>query len=79
MVISVHHELLHTYSVITRPHTNHKLGKQLKVHTHLMALCPGLPGRASTRKVQNNLDFTEARVAVASAGPYASLHLAPDR
>ena len=61
MVISVHHELLHTYSVITRPHTNHKLGKQLKVHTHLTALCPGLPGRAGTRKVKNNLDFTGAR------------------
>jgi len=31
---------------------------------------------------KTNLDFTEARdkwVAVASAGPYASLHLAPDR
>ena len=26
-----------------------------------------------------NLDFTEARVAVASAGLYATLHLAPDR
>jgi len=25
------------------------------------------------------VDFTEARVAMASAGPYASLHLAPDR
>ena len=32
-------------------------------------------------KGKTNLDFTEARdsVAVASAGPYASLHLAPDR
>jgi len=32
-------------------------------------------------RYQSNLDFTEARdrVAVASAGPYASLHLAPDR
>ena len=28
---------------------------------------------------RNYLDFTEARVAVASAGPYARLHLAPDR
>jgi len=25
------------------------------------------------------LDFTEARLAMASAGPYANLHLAPDR
>jgi len=30
------------------------------------------------QKGETNLDFTEA-VAVASAGPYASLHLAPDR
>jgi len=33
------------------------------------------------QKSKTNLDFTEARewVAVASAGLYASLHLAPDR
>jgi len=31
------------------------------------------------QKGKTNLDFTEARVAVASAGPYASLHLVPDR
>ena len=35
------------------------------------------------QKGKTNLDFTEARdvsaVAVASAGPYASLHCAPDR
>ena len=33
------------------------------------------------QKGKTNLDFTEARqwVAVASAGPYASLHLAPDK
>jgi len=34
------------------------------------------------QKGKTDLDFTEAkkqRVAVASAGPYASLHLAPDR
>ena len=33
------------------------------------------------QKGKTNLDFTEARdrVAVASAGPCASLHLAPDR
>ena len=30
------------------------------------------------QKGKTNLDFTETR-AVASAGPYASLHLAPDR
>jgi len=50
-------------------------------HTRLTALCPGLPRWAGTRKVKTNLDFTEARewVAVASAGPYANLHIAPDR
>ena len=31
------------------------------------------------QKGKPNLDFTEATVAVASAGPYANLHLAPDR
>ena len=35
------------------------------------------------QKGKTNLDFTEARdsqcYVVASAGPYASLHLAPDR
>jgi len=30
-------------------------------HTHLTALCLGLPGCAGTRKVKPNLDFTEAR------------------
>ena len=28
--------------------------------TRLMAIFPGLPGSASTRKVKTNLDFTEA-------------------
>jgi len=31
------------------------------------------------QKGKTNLDFTEARVAVASAGTYASLQLAPGR
>ena len=30
-------------------------------HTRLMALCPGLPGWAGTRKVKTNQDFPEAR------------------
>jgi len=30
-------------------------------HTRLTALYPGLPGRAGTRKVKTNLDFSEAR------------------
>ena len=51
-------------------------------HTCLTALCQGLPRWPGTRNVKTNLDFTEAReerVAVTSAAPYASLHLAPDR
>jgi len=49
-------------------------------HTHLTALCPGLPRWASTRKVKPiSILLKQQRVAVASAGPYASLYLAPDR
>jgi len=33
----------------------------LYTHTHLMALCPGLPGWAGIKKVKTSLDFTEAR------------------
>ena len=56
-----------------------------KVHTHthtrLMALCPGLPGWASTKKENQSGFYWSKRqwVAMALAGPYASLHLAPDR
>ena len=50
-------------------------------HTCLTALFPGLPGWAGTRKVNQSGFYWSKRqwVAVASAGPYASLHLAPDR
>ena len=50
-------------------------------HTRLTALFPGLPGWAGTRKVNQSGFYWSKRqwVAVASAGPYASLHLAPDR
>ena len=50
-------------------------------HTRLMALFPGLPGWVGTRKVnQSGFHWSKRQwVAVASAGPYASLHLAPDR
>jgi len=50
-------------------------------HTRLTALCPGLPGWAGTRKVKPIWIYWSKKqwVAVASAGPYASLHLAPDR
>jgi len=52
-----------------------------QTHTRLTALCPGLPGWAGTRKVNQTGFYWSKRqwVAVASAGPYASLHLAPGR
>ena len=50
-------------------------------HTRLTALCPGLPRWAGTRKVNQSGFYRSKRqwVVVASAGPYASLHIAPDR
>ena len=50
-------------------------------HTRLTALFPGVPRWAGTRKVKTSEFYWSKRqwVAVASAGPYASLHLAPDR
>ena len=52
-------------------------------HTHLWpsGLCPGLPGWAGTRKVKPIWIYWSKRqsVAVASAGPYTNMHLAPDR
>ena len=50
-------------------------------HTRLTALCPGLPGWAGTRKVNQSWFYWSKRqwVAVASAGPYANLHIAPDK
>ena len=50
-------------------------------HTHLTALFPGLPGWASTRKATSIWILLNKRqwVAVVSAGPYASMHLAADR
>jgi len=51
-----------------------------QTHTHLTALFPGLPGWAGTRKVKPIwILLKQETVSVASAGPYASLHLAPDR
>jgi len=45
-----------------------------------MALCPGLPGWAGARKVKPvGILLKQKKVAVASAGPNASVHLAPDR
>jgi len=67
----VHHNLQSS----TRPH------RHTYTYTRLTALCPGLPGWAGTRKVKPSGFYWSKRqwVAVASAGPYASLHLAPDR
>ena len=50
-------------------------------HTRLTALRPGLSRSAGTRKEKPIWIYWSNRqwVAVASAGPYASLHLAPDR
>ena len=48
-------------------------------HTRLTALFPRLPGWAGTRNLKQIWIYWSKRqwVAVASAGPYASLHLAP--
>ena len=48
-------------------------------NTCFMALCPGLPKWASIRKVKPIWIYWSKKqwVAVASAGPYANLHLAP--
>ena len=50
-------------------------------HTRLTALCPGLPRWGATRKVNQSGFYWSKRqwVAVASAGLYASLHLASDK
>ena len=51
-------------------------------HTHTHTLNGPLSGTTQVswyQKGKTNLDLNEARVEVASAGPYASLHLAPDR
>ena len=60
--------------------------KQLIIrrHTHTHPFNGPMSGTTQVSQYQKgktNLDFTGARqwVAVASAGPYTSLHLAPDR
>ena len=57
--------------------------KRSQTHTRLTVLFPGLPGWAGTRKVKpiwTGFYWSKRQwVAVASAGPYASLHIAPDR
>ena len=55
----------------------------LNTHTRLMPLFPGLPGWAGTRKVKPVWILLKRETVSGSgiswAGPYASLHLAPDR
>jgi len=67
-----------------RRRSHDKMTRVLCAHandTHLAALCPGLPRWAGTRKVKPIWIYCSKRqwVALASAGPYANLHLAPDR
>jgi len=66
-------------------HTNRRSTERNACYTHphnnnnnrLTALCPGLPGWASTQNVKPICG--KRWVAEASAGPSANLHLAPDR
>ena len=50
-------------------------------HTCLTALCPGLPGCASARKVKTISILLKQETVSGSEihWPYTSLHLAPDR
>jgi len=55
---------------------------KMTAHTHpFNDSLSGTTRVSQYQKGRTNLDFTEARdsVATASTGPYASLHLAPDR
>jgi len=67
---------------ITMPPGAYRMGGDTHTHTHLFnGPFSGTTRVSRYQKGKSNLDFNEARdrVAVASAGPYASLHLAPDR
>ena len=65
----------------TRTHARTHTHTHTHTNTRLTALFPGLPGWAGTRKVNQSGFYWSKRqwVTVASAGPYASLHLAPYR
>ena len=56
-------------------------GIHTHTHTRLTALFPGLPGWASTRKVKPIWILLKQEAVSGSGitGPYASLHLTPDR
>jgi len=66
-------DFVFTVVTVTHRHTH--------THTRLIALCPWLPGWSGTTKVKQSRFYWSKRrwVAVASAGSYTSLHLAPDR
>jgi len=66
--------LVYFLVIILSPHTH--------THTRLTALYPGLPGSAGTRKVKPIWILLKQETMSDSGiswGPYASLHLAPDR
>jgi len=65
---------------------NRKVSKIIRdtnthTHTRLMALCPGLPGSAGTRKAKPIWILLKQETVRGSgiSWAYASLHLAPDR
>ena len=59
---------------------NCKVKRYHTINPNLTAPYPGLPGWANTKRWNQSGFYSNNRqwVAVASAGPYASLHLAPD-
>jgi len=65
----------------TRTHARTHARTHTHTHTSLTDLFPGLPRWAGTRKVNQSGFYWSKRpwAAVASAEPYASLHLAPNR
>ena len=66
----------HTFRAESNTYTIHT-----HTHTRLMALFPGLPGWAGTRKVKP-IWILQKQETVSGSGiswAYASLHLAPDR
>ena len=66
----------------THTHTHARTHARTHAHAHAHVRLMALFGTTQVSRYQKskiNLDFTEARVAVASAGPYASLHLTRDR
>jgi len=74
-------KLLHYYAV-AKLRTFCSVASGNTRHIHAQPFNGPLSGTTRVSQYQKgktNPDFTEARVAVASAGPYASLHCAPGR